>query len=254
MSGWTEEQIAALYREQARKQQMEDDGIDPAAPAEREAWEDEHPDTTSPEPPKQDRWGRIRLTDRKNSHLGGPATLDLTGTPDEPQLYASTPDSFSGIDLSPVREELIRFAREILAFAGEDYGVELPPWRPANNGTGKRIWFLCRYSGHDDQRVPLEDRYHYSSNGVLVRYSSFEAAQRAASKLNKAEQAAHNFTSEPNAVSGVTLTGDRMTHGTRRLTMAYPVSIGGARIEQRSLCVVLTDDDRRKLRDWLAGS
>ena len=189
MSGWTEEQIAALYREQARKQQMEDDGIDPADPAEREAWEDEHPDTTSPEPPKQDRWGRIRLTDRRNSHLGGPATLDLTGTPDEPQLYASTPDSFSGIGLNPVREELIRWAREILAFAGEDYSVELPPWQPANNGTGKRIWFLTRYPHGGGDGIPLTDRYHYGSNGVLVRYASCESAQRAAGKLNKAGQA-----------------------------------------------------------------
>ena len=42
MSGWTPAQLAALNREMARKQRMADDGVDPADPAEREAWEDEH--------------------------------------------------------------------------------------------------------------------------------------------------------------------------------------------------------------------
>jgi hypothetical protein len=64
---------------------------------------------------------------------------------------------------------------------------QLPPWRPANNGSGKRIWFLCRYSGWDDESVPLADRYRFGANGTLIRYASYESAQRAADRLNAAE-------------------------------------------------------------------
>jgi hypothetical protein len=39
MSGWTPEQLAALDAEAALKQRMKDEGVDPADPAEREAWE-----------------------------------------------------------------------------------------------------------------------------------------------------------------------------------------------------------------------
>lgn len=53
-------------------------------------------------------------------------------------------------------------------------------WRPANNGVGKRIWFLVR--GHT---VPLDERYHYGKDGRLVRYASMANAQRAADRLNK---------------------------------------------------------------------
>ena len=53
------------------------------------------------------------------------------------------------------------------------------PWQPANNGTGKRIWFLYRYADN------IRDRYRYAKDGWrLVRYASFEAAQRAADRLN----------------------------------------------------------------------
>jgi hypothetical protein len=55
------------------------------------------------------------------------------------------------------------------------------PWRPANNGTGRRPWFLVRRV----MRNPATD-YHYASNGVLVRYATHESAARAAVRLNGA--------------------------------------------------------------------
>ena len=56
-----------------------------------------------------------------------------------------------------------------------------PNWRPANNGTGKRMWFLIR----EDQSVPVSERYHYGKNGRLVRFASMGNAQRAADRLNQ---------------------------------------------------------------------
>jgi hypothetical protein len=52
-------------------------------------------------------------------------------------------------------------------------------WRPANNGTGPKPWFLIR-----DESIPLGDRYHENGHGNLIRYSSMEAAQRDADRLN----------------------------------------------------------------------
>jgi hypothetical protein len=52
-------------------------------------------------------------------------------------------------------------------------------WIPANNGGGKRMWFVMR-----GESVPIALRYHFDKNGRLVRYASCEAAQRAADKLN----------------------------------------------------------------------
>lgn len=63
----------------------------------------------------------------------------------------------------------------------------LPPWEPANNGTGKRIWFLIRGRGLESDRVPINDRYHTDVKGDLIRYKSSETAQKAADKLNKQE-------------------------------------------------------------------
>ena len=99
----------------------------------------------------------------------------------------------------------MRFAREVLAFLGEDYGVTLPPWRPASDGAGKRPWFLTRYEGNDGQSVPLEDRYHFDSRGVLIRYASMDSAQRAAGKLNAAErqEAADDGTRALDAIAGI---------------------------------------------------
>lgn len=51
-------------------------------------------------------------------------------------------------------------------------------WHPANNGAGKRIWFLYRDAD------AVSDRYHYASNGRLVRYATHESAKRAAERLN----------------------------------------------------------------------
>lgn len=53
-------------------------------------------------------------------------------------------------------------------------------WRPASNGAGRRHWFLIR-----DQSVPLTERYLEDARGQLVRFSSMEAAQRRADKLNR---------------------------------------------------------------------
>lgn len=53
-------------------------------------------------------------------------------------------------------------------------------WRPANNGSGKRIWFLVR-----GESVPLDQRYYYGKDERLVRYASMENAQRAADRLNR---------------------------------------------------------------------
>jgi hypothetical protein len=141
-------------------------------------------DTTT-RPPRLDPLGHVRLTDQRRAGMGGHATLTLAGTTSGPRLYADTPDSFSGVSLFPDRDDLIRWAREVLVFLGEDYGITLPPWHPASSGAGKRHWFLIRDMGKD---IPVEDRYYYGANGNLVRYASCESAQRAADKLNAAEQ------------------------------------------------------------------
>jgi len=133
--------------------------------------------------------GHSRLASRRPSALGGSAQLALYGSADKPVLYADDPDMGSGVNLQPDRDELVRFAREILAFLGAAAAPELPAWRPANNGTGARPWFLCRYSGHDDMSVPMEDRYRFGAADTLIRYGSYEAAQCAADKLNARELA-----------------------------------------------------------------
>jgi hypothetical protein len=131
--------------------------------------------------------GHARLVSQHQPAMGGTVRLTLHGSADKPVLYADDPDMFSGVNLQPTRDGLVRFAREILAFLGAAAAPELPAWRPANSGGGRRPWFLCRYSGHDDMSVPLEDRYRYGTAGTLIRYGSYEAAQRAADKLNARE-------------------------------------------------------------------
>ena len=141
--------------------------------------------TSNNQPPKLPPGSpRVAGTDRG---IWGRSTLTLYGTPDNPQLFAETPmKGTSAFNIA--RDDLVRFFREGLTWLGENNGTPpLPAWRPANNGSGKRIWFLTRYSGNDDTSVPLADRYHYGANGNLVRYASYEAAQRAADKLNKQE-------------------------------------------------------------------
>ena len=56
-------------------------------------------------------------------------------------------------------------------------------WQPGSNGRNKMHWFLYR-DGRSDER-----EYHEDSRGYLIRYASFETAQRAADKLNAAEVA-----------------------------------------------------------------
>jgi hypothetical protein len=56
-------------------------------------------------------------------------------------------------------------------------------WRPANNGTGRRIWFL--YRDHPE----VHERCHWSRNGRLIRYASAASAQRAANRLNAGQVA-----------------------------------------------------------------
>jgi hypothetical protein len=83
-------------------------------------------------------------------------------------------------------DEAMRLRNEIMVGTLEREGT-LPAWTPANNGTSKRRWFLIRGHGVDSERVPLRARYHNGPSGDLVRYASFETAQRAADKLNGEE-------------------------------------------------------------------
>lgn len=53
-------------------------------------------------------------------------------------------------------------------------------WRYAHNGTGPRPWFVVR--GGYPGGVPFEQ--YESADGTLIRYGSWEAAQRVADKLN----------------------------------------------------------------------
>lgn len=53
-------------------------------------------------------------------------------------------------------------------------------WRPANNGSGKRMYFLMR-----DESVPIKHRYLEDGNGNLIRYARYETALKAADKLNR---------------------------------------------------------------------
>lgn len=51
-------------------------------------------------------------------------------------------------------------------------------WQPKNNGAGKRIWFLWR------DAPTIDASYRWSASGNLVRYATFEAALKAARRLN----------------------------------------------------------------------
>lgn len=82
-------------------------------------------------------------------------------------------------------DEAMRLRDEIMAGTREQEH-RYPPWRPANNGTGRRIWFLTRGYGTESDSVPLADRYHYNAAGHAIRYASVETAQAAADKLNGA--------------------------------------------------------------------
>jgi hypothetical protein len=62
--------------------------------------------------------------------------------------------------------------------------VTLAPWQPANNGAGKRRWFLYR-----DDNTPFAQRWYLNSVGDLVRYVSYPSAKRAALRFNLLEAA-----------------------------------------------------------------
>lgn len=131
-------------------------------------------------------WGHAELPGQR-ANLGSRVSLHLFGKPERPQLRGYDPDSFGSYDIYPDRDELVRFAREVLAFLGEPNGVQLPPWRPAVNGAGARPWFVARGQGAEHDRLPILDRYHFRADGQLRRYATEAGAQRAADKLNAAQ-------------------------------------------------------------------
>lgn len=50
-------------------------------------------------------------------------------------------------------------------------------WHAANNGAKTNRWFVCK--GHP------ATSYHKNTKGQLVRYASFEAANKSAATLNQ---------------------------------------------------------------------
>jgi hypothetical protein len=158
---------------------------------------------SAPKLPPRDLYGHACVGGTDTTMWGTP-TLTLYGTADKPQMFAARPMAGT-VAFYPARIDLVRFARELLAFLGEDYGVTLPPWRPASADSGARPWFLTRYSSDQDQSVPVEDRYHFGSRGVLIRYASMAAAQRAADELNAAEReaSADDSTRALDALAGI---------------------------------------------------
>lgn len=84
---------------------------------------------------------------------------------------------------APERPDVRRITRKLLRAKGRVLPAELAefgPWRPACNGASKRPYFVIRetYGGANSE-------YHLGANGYLVRYGSYEAAKRAADRLNK---------------------------------------------------------------------
>jgi hypothetical protein len=53
-------------------------------------------------------------------------------------------------------------------------------FRPANNGTGKRIWFI-----YADTGPTMDDRYECTPSGAVKRYATYEQAQAAADRRNR---------------------------------------------------------------------
>lgn len=53
-------------------------------------------------------------------------------------------------------------------------------WRAANDGTGSRRWFVT----HDDESLPVSERYLHGKGDRLIRFESYEAAKKAADRLN----------------------------------------------------------------------
>jgi len=65
--------------------------------------------------------------------------------------------------------------------ARRDYWGSTPGrWYPGSNGAGKRRWFLWRTNAETGKT-----EHHDTRSGLLVRYASYEAAQKAADRLNR---------------------------------------------------------------------
>ena len=58
----------------------------------------------------------------------------------------------------------------------------LGKWEPANHGAGKLRWFVYRVKNTAYPGGPME--VYSSRDGKYIRYGSYEAAKRAANKLN----------------------------------------------------------------------
>ena len=56
--------------------------------------------------------------------------------------------------------------------------MTIAKWQPWCNGVGARRWFLGRETTEGME-------YHQSKSGNLVRYASFEGAQKAADRANQ---------------------------------------------------------------------
>jgi hypothetical protein len=52
-------------------------------------------------------------------------------------------------------------------------------WIPASNGSGARHWFVCKPG--------TPNKEHKSTRGTLIRYASYEAAQKVATQLNEGD-------------------------------------------------------------------
>lgn len=135
-------------------------------------------------------WGKAELAGDDSgvtARAFGTPHLWLFDVEGKPRVRLSQPGhGETELDASPA--ELARWCREVLAALGENTGQgQLPAWRPVTSGSGGRPWYLARYSGADDMRVPQAQRYRYATSGNLVRYASQSAAQAAADKLNEAD-------------------------------------------------------------------
>jgi hypothetical protein len=148
-------------------------------------------------------WGQAELAGDASGMTArafGTPHLWMACTETGPRVRLSQPGhGETQLDADPA--ELVRWCREVLAALGQDTGMAgLPEWRPVTSGQGKRPWYVARYSGADDMRVPQAQRYHYAASGNLVRYASQQAAQAAADTLN----AADGWTREQQDIEAVT--------------------------------------------------
>lgn len=143
----------------------------------------------APEYPPAPRPQLLGATDDFHRRMWGFSGLSLYGGSDGDPVVEACESGRGRAQVTVDRAELVRWCREVLAALGEDTGQgQLPAWRPVTDGQGKRPWYLARYSGDDDMRVPQAQRYYYGqASGNLVRYGSQAGAQHAADALNAHE-------------------------------------------------------------------